>query len=729
MASERILNHADAEQIATKIETLAGETPGTNDGDNGKLPSHADGARIATALQNLINNRKTGHTIVDENDTAYTQRTNLKITNATITDDPTNDTTLVEITGGGGGIAIGDVSGAAVACADGTHTAVLTWTDPDDVVVSGQTLATWGGTKVVRKAGSAPSAVNDGTLIANVTTRNQYSSSGLSDNSVSYGTTYYYRFFPYTTTNLTTDGSSVSVTPDRATVALPAQSGTLTYDGTAKTPSWDVSTANLTASGDETGTNADTYTITFTPKSDYKWSDTGTQAGRNVNWTIGQADATISFTHGGAAFDPSSGTIELDATTENDTLSFSGNSGAVTAMSNDTSIVTASVSGSTISINNVNETSGSTTITVTIAASADGNYKSGTKTVAVEASFSQIYGASWDGTATTAWSRTDAAIGFTDPVPAVNNGTGSSPFDTISPWKDMTKVTDATGGTLVQIPKFYYKITQSGSGMKIQLSSAEFDGSVVSPMHMDRGDSKGVRDVAYIGRYHCASDYKSKTGVEPVANITRSSARSSIHNLGSAYWQMDFATRFTLWLLYIVEFADWNSQAKIGYGCSPSNAKGNMGGTDSMQYHTGTSAANRTTYGWTQYRNIEGLWDNVRDWMDGCYYASNGMNIILNPSNFSDTANGVNIGTPSSGYPSAFTVQNISGTFPTFIPSAASGSDSTYSCDNWHFSASSPCLYVGGNYGQNQGYGLFCVGGYAATYAGASIGCRLLKLP
>ena len=43
-----------------------------------------------------------GHTIVDENDVAYAQRNNLKIINATITDDLTNDTTIVEITGGGG---------------------------------------------------------------------------------------------------------------------------------------------------------------------------------------------------------------------------------------------------------------------------------------------------------------------------------------------------------------------------------------------------------------------------------------------------------------------------------------------------------------------------------------------------------------------------------------------------------------------------------------------------
>lgn len=32
---------------------------------------------------------------------------------------------------------------------------------------------------------------------------------------------------------------------------------------------------------------------------------------------------------------------------------------------------------------------------------------------------------------------------------------------------------------------------------------------------------------------------------------------------------------------------------------------------------------------------------------DGCYYNSNGLNVISNPNNFSDSANGTLVGTPS----------------------------------------------------------------------------------
>lgn len=343
-----------------------------------------------------------------------------------------------------------------------------------------------------------------------------------------------------------------------------------------------------------------------------------------------------------------------------------------------------------------------------------------------------IYGAQWTSGTSTAWTRTDDAASFGACNPYVSGASGyGSPFDGLMPWSGMIKST-RTGGSMVAIPKFWYKITAvSGGGLKVQIADYAADGFNVCPACMNRGDGVGERDVAYIGRYHCATGtYKSETGKKPYNKITRSTARSTIHNLGTKIWQSDWAMRFTIWLLYIVEFADWNSQAKIGYGCGNNSSVGSMGYTDSMPYHTGTTASSRTSYGLgTQYRNIEGLWDNVRDWCDGCYYNSNGMNIILNPANFSDSANGINVGTPSNGYPSKFSVTNISGTFPMFIPSESSGSDSTFTSDGWHFSAGSPCLYVGGDYYQGLVCGLFCVYGGSASSMYSYFGARLQELP
>lgn len=342
-----------------------------------------------------------------------------------------------------------------------------------------------------------------------------------------------------------------------------------------------------------------------------------------------------------------------------------------------------------------------------------------------------IYGAEWDGSAATTWTRTDEAAGFGNPSPAVNNGNGSSPFDNLMPWSGMVIEEDAVAGTLVKIPKYWYKWTKSGNSLKLQIADKETDGFHVSPAHADRGDGKGERDIVYVGRYHCnTNNYKSQSGVKPKANITRSAARTSIHNLGSNIWQSDIQMRMTIWMLYLVEFADWNSQKTIGKGCGNNSATENMGYTDSMPYHTGTTLASRDSYGLgTQYRYIEGLWDNVYDWGDGCYYNSNGLNIINTPSSFSDNSGGTAVGVPSSGWPSAFTVATVAGLEWVIYPTASGGSETTYSADYWDFNAANPCLCFGGGYNQYGNYGLFFVSYTSASNSSANIGCRLQKLP
>lgn len=500
-----------------------------------------------------------------------------------------------------------------------------------------------------------------------------------------------------------------------------------TYDGNEK---------SLVSGIDETlievtngsKTNAGEYTAVFQLKDKTKmiWND-GTTEDKVVNWKINKIQGSISV---------SSNSIVLDGehTSRTVTLTVVGD-GAVNAVSSDDSCVDTSISGNTLTIYSVDNSGGDIIITITL---ADGiNYSGDSVTINVDAQFTPfIYGVSWDGTSATSWTRTDAAANFSDPVPYVSGASNySSPFDNIMPWRGMI-ISERTGGTMVAIPKFYYKLGYASgtSGLKIQITNKHIDGYSVSPAHMARGSQTNDRDVVYIGRYHCASDYKSKTGVKPIVSITRATARTNIHNLGSNIWQMDFAMRFTIWLLYLVEFANWNSQAKIGYGCSnDSAATNNMGYTNSMPYHTGTTQSSRTTYALgTQYRNIEGLWENVIDFIDGCYQdSSSRINIIMNPSNFSDTSNGTIIRTLSDGYPSVFTINNISGIFPIFLPTTSNGSTSTYSCDAWRNYTDRVIFWGGGNThsGDGDNYGLFYISNGVVSATTTDIGCRLMELP
>lgn len=353
-------------------------------------------------------------------------------------------------------------------------------------------------------------------------------------------------------------------------------------------------------------------------------------------------------------------------------------------------------------------------------------------TYTVDFKVALIYGVLWDGTSTTAFSRTDRSETFIDPSPAIANGNGSSPFDDIWPWSGIEEVEDEVAGTLVKIPKFWYKWTIDGASMKLQISDDAERDFLVSPAHADRGDGVGERDYVYVGKYHCVDDYTSTTGALPTGSKTRATFREGIHNLGSDIYQWDFSMWWTICMLYLVEFANWNSQTKIGYGCGNGSSVVNNGSTDAMVYHTGTDASSRTTYGHTQYRHIEGLWDNVTDWCDGIYFSGSNVFCVNNPNNFSDSSGGTNVGTraTSTGYIKAWNVPSASGFEYALYPNLVGGSDSTYVPDYCNSGSSGVVLRVGGDYYQYQYFGLFyLVGDEGASTTRNHTSSRLMKLP
>lgn len=402
--------------------------------------------------------------------------------------------------GGGGGLALAAVSNITTLTSSGK--VYIKWTDPDDLVVAESTLASWGGTLLVRKAGSMPTSRRDGTVVIDSTTRNQYSNAYFCDSGLSDGTTYYYKFFPYTTTGTYTDSEddefsatptaqvagidswnvtnivaseeagngkmtikwsdpAATITSDGVTLAtwasttvvvkegsyatdkddsgavytlkvttrnqysntpltvtgltngttyyisffpettdggintsttqrdtgvanritianIPSQSGSLTYTGGSQSPTWsNYNTTYMTIGGTTSGTNAGSYNATFTPTTDYRWSD-GTTTAKTVSWSIGKATGTLTVS-------PSS--IELSPSNLSDTFTIGGNhDGTISVVSNNTGIATVSRSGNTVTVNNVNQTTGNTTITVSCTAGT--NYTApSSQSVTVEAKF------------------------------------------------------------------------------------------------------------------------------------------------------------------------------------------------------------------------------------------------------------------------------------------------------------------------------------------------------
>ena len=180
----------------------------------------------------------------------------------------------------------------------------------------------------------------------------------------------------YTERNVTKTATT-SVTVNRKTIStVPSQSGTLTYNGSAQSPSWsNYNSAQLTLGGVTSGTNAGSYNATFTPTANYRWSD-GTTTAKTVAWSIGKAAGSLSIS-------PTSMTLDMNNKTKTITVTRAGD-GAISAVSGNTATATVSVSGNTVTV--TGKANGSATITVSVAAGTNHTAPS-SKTCAVTVSF------------------------------------------------------------------------------------------------------------------------------------------------------------------------------------------------------------------------------------------------------------------------------------------------------------------------------------------------------
>jgi len=377
----------------------------------------------------------------------------------------------------------------------------------------------------------------------------------------------------------------------------------------------------------------------------------------------------------------------------------------------------------------------------------------------IELSYVKITGVEWSytnaSTALTRLTKTSDPNGLvtvnilTEPIPAVGTGSGSSPFDNLAPWNGMdefnvinneisyrkgeTGFSRSSNDTVVRIPAFWYKIEKDSTGSKMRFYVADKPkaGLTVHPA-FDRGDGK-VRDYIYVGKYNSGSGYVSRTGLAPLVSITRAAGRAGSSGKGAPWWQFDYAAWCAIWLLYLVEFADWDSQATIGRGrTNASNANAiNNGGSDALVYHTGRAAGTNDQVA-VMYRWIENLWGNVWDMGDG-FNANNRLAYFcLNPAQFADdtATNYVSTGVtmPSTGFTKEL---GFSAAAPwAFVPSAIGGSETTYVADHVWTDTAWRVLYLSGSWHHAGNAGLFAFHVLnLSSHSDTSIGSRLLFLP
>lgn len=216
---------------------------------------------------NYLGDATPGHKIYNEYGTAMTDRSRLEFTGegVEVTDDAVNGKTVVFISaGGGGGIPLANPTNISITNQD--EAAAICWTDPPNVIVDMETIATWVGTLVVRKAGAAPQSKTDGVIVVDSRVRDQYASTGFVDTGLTNGVTYYYGIFPYTTQNVYNYNSVAQFSP--AAIYPTAVSDFAASGGNAQaTVTWttpqDASSVNIVVSA--TGEADRTFTAATSP--------------------------------------------------------------------------------------------------------------------------------------------------------------------------------------------------------------------------------------------------------------------------------------------------------------------------------------------------------------------------------------------------------------------------------------------------------------------------------
>ena len=561
-------------------------------------------------------------------------------------------------------------------------------------------------------------------------------------------------------TNYTAASASLSVAVQFVIIipVVPSQKGTLTYNGEAQIAEWnDLNTEELTLVGASYQTNAGTYTMGFQPKPGYQWWD-GTTETKNATWTIGRAPLVVSFSPRSSPSSP----LVLGANNKTAIVSVQTNAESTTffiesQQSKEYISTNVDVDSGTITISALKSTNGlaanSTVFYVHI--SAGSNYTSSAPGYYVRVeSLTSVFGVSWDSSnPSTALTRLTKANDpnklvtvdiTTEPVPAVGTGSGSSPFDSYMPWMGMEEYTlnNETGRVsakkgdpgftrtninlpvMVKIPEFYYKIERVGSIFRYYVADGPVDGL---SLHPGSGDN-------YLGRYEAGEASSgtmgpilaSYSGKTQSVSKTRSEFRDRARNMASGFQLRDIAAWCAYDLLYLVEYADWDSQKKIGPGIVNDTAAHKTGETDAMVYHTGR--ANSGDNSAVQYRGIENPWGNVWEWVDGINFNNYAPVICTDPTKYADdtTTNYTVAGVPLGGSGSTKTL-GISTNLPwAYLPREPGGSETTYIPDSMNSSSAWKVLMVGGSRGNSSAAGLFCFhAGNSSSSSGVSIGTRL----
>lgn len=318
------------------------------------------------------------------------------------------------------------------------------------------------------------------------------------------------------------------------------------------------------------------------------------------------------------------------------------------------------------------------------------------------------------------------------------------------------------GQVMVEIPKFWVKYCKIGNKHYWIVAEAEMDGFQPHPAFYKNGEWVPRR---FIGAYQAvryddgtsayvdgdgtsnadaANDILgSISGYIPDTNETRDEYRDMAANRGTGWRQYDFWLYQAVAMLYITEYADFDSQTMISAGntkfasfvfatCVGATGKSNGDGNGSG----GQSTTNGNIGDYVTYRGIEDIFGTIWQFLDGFNIHNSNTNgsrafVSNNDADFSDDADTGYDYIASLALTDGY-IKGIADNIAILPDNCSGGSSSTFLTDyfNSYYDNENDVgwrvVRVGGIASTDVAAGVLCVASTSASsYDGSDIGARL----